>query len=158
MASRLPERWRDTLLALRDDILEAVGRWFRRREEEKSRRDASERTALASWGSWSWPAIEVEDKVHAIEVRAELPGLSKDDFYLEVVGDYLVLRGEKRQEREERSDSVWYSECTYGAFTRWIPLPAEVDVQAAEAKFRNGRLEVRLPKRTPAKKIPVQVR
>ncbi|GIV04243.1 MAG: molecular chaperone [Candidatus Binatia bacterium] len=158
MARWLPERWRDALLELRNDVQDALTRWFRRRERAESPHEASESATVVPWGGWTWPAIEVEDKADAIEIRAELPGLSKDDFQLEVVGDYLVLRGEKRQEREERSDSFWYSECTYGAFTRWIPLPAEVNVPAAEAKFRNGRLEVRLPKLTPAKKISVQVR
>ncbi len=155
MATWLPEKWRDTLARLRSEVQEAISRWFLRRQDQD--RTASGDGEMVS-SSWNLPAIEVEETAEAVEVTAELPGLGKEDFQLEVVGNYLVLRGEKRREREEKHEGYWYSECAYGAFSRWVPLPAEVVPEKAEAKFRNGRLFVRLPKRTPAKKIPVQVR
>lgn len=157
MANWLPTKWRETLAQLRSDIQEAISRWVRKQEERKAPPTAED--TIAPWMSWDWPApaIEVDETAEAVAVTAELPGMSKDDFQLEVMGDTLVIRGEKKREREERHEGYWYSECAYGAFSRWIPLPAEVVAEKAEAKFRNGRLYVRLPKRTPAKKIPVQV-
>ena len=156
MVHWLPEKWRETLAQLRSDVQSAISRWLRRRDDQE--RAGVGETAVSPWTSWNLPAIEVEETAEGVEVTAELPGLGKDDFQLEVVGDYLVLRGQKKREREERREGYWYSECAYGAFSRSIPLPAEVLAEKAEAKFRNGRLRVYLPKRTPAKTIPVQVR
>jgi HSP20 family protein len=156
MANLLPAQWRRTLARLREDVQDALSRWLSRRKESASQ-DVEE-PRESGWSFPAWPAIEVDETADAVEVRAELPGLEKDDFRLEVVGDYLVLRGEKKREREEHREGFWYSECAYGAFTRWIPLPAAVVAERAQAKFRNGRLEVVLPKATPAKKIPVAVR
>ncbi|MCX8071709.1 MAG: Hsp20/alpha crystallin family protein [Candidatus Binatia bacterium] len=154
MANWLPEKWRETLGRLYDDVQRAITRWRRRLTGELA--VGGETVALPSWEGWGLPAIEVAESADAVEVTVELPGLSKDDFSLEVVGDYLVLRGEKKREREEKREGYWYSECAYGAFTRWIPLPVPVAAEKAEAKFRHGRLHVRLPKRVPAKKVPVE--
>lgn len=156
MPNLVPEKWRHTLGRLREDIQRAVSRWWPIRRSAQG--EGSEDRAVAWWGPAGLPAIEVEDTAETVEITAELPGLDKDDFHLEVVADYLVLRGEKKREHEERREGYWYSECAYGAFTRWIPLPCAVVPEKAQAKFRNGRLHVVLPKATPAKTIPVVAR
>lgn len=106
------------------------------------------------------PAVEVVDEDDEVRVTADLPGVDKDDFKVEVVGDRLTLRGEKKSDREERRGDYYYSERSYGSFSRTVRLPAEIDPDKAEAKFKNGELVVRLPKTEAAKarRVKVQVK
>ncbi|HEY8147990.1 MAG TPA: Hsp20/alpha crystallin family protein [Vicinamibacteria bacterium] len=97
--------------------------------------------------SWAFaPPIEVREDKGKLTVRAELPGLSKDDVKVEVTDEGLVISGERRNEDEQRGEGFYRSERSYGRFQRVIPLPDDVtDVQAAQAKFDNGVLEISLP-------------
>src|SRR5207244_1025244 len=97
--------------------------------------------------SWAFsPPIEVREDKGKLTVRAELPGLSKDDVKVEVTDEGLVISGERRNEDEQRGEGFYRSERSYGHFQRVIPLPDDVtDVEAAQAKFDNGVLEVSLP-------------
>jgi HSP20 family protein len=130
-----------------------LDRWLPDRE-----RESGEDTALMSMFERGGPALDVVDDDDEIRVTADLPGVDKDDFQIEVVGDRLVLRGEKKAEREERKGDYYYSERSYGSFSRTIPLPAEVDPDKAEARFKNGELRIRLPKTEEAKSRRVKVR
>lgn len=100
----------------------------------------------AGWGVLAGEVLDGEDKV---VVRLETPGMSKDDFDLEVVSDYLIVRGEKRVSREETQGRWQITECAYGRFERAIPLPAPVDSEQASASYDRGVLRVELPKRQP---------
>jgi HSP20 family protein len=91
-------------------------------------------------------ASEVHEGDDDVVVRLEAPGLEKDDFHVQVVGDTLVVRGEKRMEREEKRGHYHVMECAYGSFQRALPLPAEVDAGKTKAKYRNGVLHITLPK------------
>jgi HSP20 family protein len=111
--------------------------------------------------AWDFsPPIEVYEGKGKMTVRAELPGLSKDDVKVEVTDDGLMISGERRDENEERGEGFYRSERSYGRFQRLIPLPPDVtDVESAEAKFENGVLEVSLPvpeTRSRRREIPVQ--
>ena len=110
--------------------------------------------------SWAFsPPIEVYEDKGKLTVRAELPGLSKDDLKVEVTDEGLVISGERRNEDEQRGEGFYRSERSYGRFHRVIPLPDGVkDVDAAEAKFENGVLEVSLPvpENRRRRQIPVQ--
>jgi len=79
-------------------------------------------------------------------VTAELPGLDEKDIEISISGDALILRGEKRQEEEEKGEDYYRMERRYGSFQRVIPLPCEVQVDKAEASYRKGVLTVELPK------------
>lgn len=92
------------------------------------------------------PAIEVMEEDAEIRVVAELPGVDQEDFTVELVGDRLVLRGEKRSSHEERKGDYYYSERSFGTFARTVHLPAEVDVDQAHGTFKNGVLKLVLPK------------
>ena len=92
------------------------------------------------------PPIDVEEKDDEIIIQAEIPGLDKDDFKVEIADDRLILRGQKKLENEERGRGYYYAEHRFGAFTRVIPLPSEVDVKKVSAKYKNGLLRVVLPK------------
>jgi HSP20 family protein len=91
-------------------------------------------------------ASEVVEGDADIVVRLEAPGMEREDFRVQVVEDTLVIRGEKRMQREQRRGHYHLMECAYGSFQRAVPLPAEVDIADAKAKYRNGVLSVTLPK------------
>ncbi|AGA92271.1 molecular chaperone (small heat shock protein) [Thioflavicoccus mobilis 8321] len=106
-------------------------------------REMAERSA-----GWGVLAAEVFDDDDKVVVRLEAPGMGKDDFDLQVMDDYLVVRGEKRLGREETVGRYHITECAYGRFERAIPLPEEVDSEQAGAVYRDGVLRVELPKTT----------
>jgi HSP20 family protein len=105
--------------------------------------------ALQGWqqGLWS-PQVEVREQGNNIVVRADLPGLSKDDIDVEIEDDTLVIQGERHNDWEDQNEEEGYyrSERSYGSFYRAIPLPQGVDQNACNASFKDGVLEVTLPK------------
>lgn len=92
------------------------------------------------------PAVDVSETEEAVLVNAELPGMAPEEVELHVEQSYLVLRGEKKAEREEKKENAVHKECSYGSFSRSIPLPAEIQADKVTAKFKNGVLRVTLPK------------
>jgi HSP20 family protein len=106
--------------------------------------DLPERFAEAELAVWA-PEIEVFDRAGQYVVRADLPGLKKDDVRVEVTDNALILEGERRKEHEERKEGFYRSERSYGRFSRAIPLPEGVDTEDVKAEFKDGVLEVRLP-------------
>ena len=110
--------------------------------------------------SFSAPAIDMSEDDKAYKISAELPGLDPKHVDVSVSGNTLVLKGEKRQEKEEKDKNYHYSERAYGSFQRAFELPASVDHPKIAADFSNGVLTITLPK-TPAaqkqqKKIEVK--
>ena len=97
------------------------------------------------------PAVDVVDEDKAIKVTAELPGLTKDELQVELNGDYLTLRGEKKNESEREENGAFRTERFYGYFERTTPLPADLDRDRLEATFDNGVLSVRIPKAASSK-------
>jgi len=85
--------------------------------------------------------------------------LSEKDIHVDLDGQRLVLRGEKKATHEDRRGTYYYSECRYGSFYRAIPLPCEVDADKVNATCKNGVLRVQLPKTasSKAKRIPVSI-
>jgi HSP20 family protein len=102
--------------------------------------------ALATFPSWSLLAGELEETAKDMVVRVELPGMDKDDCQIRIEGNVLYLSGEKRFERDTDESTYHVMERAYGAFQRSIPLPRNVNIDQAEASFKNGVLIVRLPK------------
>jgi HSP20 family protein len=97
---------------------------------------------LATWV----PQIEIFERKGELCVRADLPGMTKDNIDVEITGNTLVLRGERRSEHEEEEEQGYYrTERSYGSFYRTIPLPEGIDAENAEASFRNGVLEITMP-------------
>jgi HSP20 family protein len=106
---------------------------------------------------WGVLAAEVYDDDNAVTVRLEAPGMKKGDFDIEVVDDYLVVRGEKRYEKERKEGRFHVTECADGVFERAVPLPAEVDVSKAKARDKRGVLSVTLPKTTASRRRRITV-
>jgi HSP20 family protein len=93
---------------------------------------------------WS-PQIEVFEREGQLVVRADLPGLSKDDVKIHITDDQLIIEGERRQEHEENEEGFYRSERIYGSFYRSIPLPEGVSDEDVKASFRDGVLEIKMP-------------
>jgi HSP20 family protein len=105
------------------------------------------------------PPVEVFERDNNLVVRAEMPGLDKDDVKVELTDDGLVIQGERRREREERVEGGYRSEIEYGRFYRMIPLPEGANVDQTQARMNNGVLEVTIPMaeaRRPRRSIPVE--
>ena len=103
-------------------------------------------TALVTFPRWSLLAGELEETCKDVVVRFELPGMDKSDCTIQIEGNVLHLTGEKRFERDTSDSTYHVMERAYGAFQRSIALPRNVNVERAEASFKNGVLTVRLPK------------
>jgi HSP20 family protein len=95
-------------------------------------------------GIWS-PQLEVFEREGQFVIRADLPGLSKDDVKVDITDEALTIQGERRQEHEEQREGYYRSERGYGRFFRRIALPEGVNADAAKASFRDGVLEITLP-------------
>jgi HSP20 family protein len=105
-----------------------------------------------------WPSVELQDDEKQLTVVAELPGMNEKDVEVMLENDVLVLRGERRSEREDVNRQ--FSERYYGRFERHIPLPVEVQADRIEAQFRNGLLTINMPKsenaRSHTRRIPIR--
>jgi HSP20 family protein len=134
----------------------AITRFTPGKRVPEDERDAGREIAERSTG-WGVLAAEVFDDDNQIVVRLEAPGLDKSDFDLEVLDNYLVVRGEKQIERERTEGRYHVTECAYGRFERAIPLPDEVDSSQARANYKNGVLRIELPKAIPRRRQTINV-
>ena len=103
------------------------------------------------------PNVEMFDRKAEIVVKAELPGVGKDDIDLTVTKEALPIKGEVKKEEEIQEDDYYLSERRYGSFSRTLPLPAEIDSSKVKAHFRNGILEIILPKKEDVKPQEIKV-
>ncbi len=105
------------------------------------------------------PAIEVKQEKDKLIVRAEIPGIKKEDVNVNIADGSLTLEGERKQEKEEKREGYFHSERSYGKFMRSIPLPEGAKIDQATAQFKDGLLEITIPvpevKET-GRQIPIQ--
>jgi HSP20 family protein len=138
-----------------------MDRWF-----DEFRRDFETHFWRPGW--WSGPLtdtrlrqplVDLIDEGSSFVVKAELPGISKEDLDITVTEDGIEMRAETHQEAEQQEEDYFFRERSYRTFHRSLALPAEVLADQAEATLKDGVLEVRLPKKEPAPKArPVKVR
>jgi HSP20 family protein len=106
------------------------------------------------------PRMDVAETERGLEVRAELPGLSEKDLEVSLTDRMLTIKGERREEAEEKKKDYHVQECSYGRIERTVYLPDGLDVEKAKASFKNGVLTIELPKteqaRAGTRKIQVQ--
>jgi len=102
------------------------------------------------------PNVEIYDRKNEIVFRAELPGVKKEDIDLSITKDSLTLKGEIKKE-EETETAYYVSEISYGSFARTVALPVEVESEKAKATFKNGILELVLPKQEEAKPKEIKI-
>jgi HSP20 family protein len=107
--------------------------------------DTWEDQVIRHSADWGLLATEVQEDGESVIVRMEVPGMEKADFDIDVIDNHLVVRGEKRVQKERRDGRFHVMECAYGSFERALALPVEVDGHAADARYRRGILTVTLP-------------
>ena len=135
----------DSVLALRDQIDQLFDEFFEKPFGLRLFDDRFE--ALAKFS----PTIDVSETEKEIRVVAELPGMEVEDIEIELHDDYLTIQGEKKSEKEEKSERFHRSERSYGSFHRTISLPTEINSEKVDAKFKNGVLNITLPKTSTGK-------
>jgi HSP20 family protein len=103
------------------------------------------------------PAIDIEEKDGTIEVKAELPGMKKDDIKVTIHDNMLTLSGERRHEKETDHQTFHRVERAYGKFIRTIALPVPVSADKIKAQYRDGVLQVTLPKPEALKPADIKI-
>lgn len=93
------------------------------------------------------PHVDISEGKKAYSIRVELPGIDREDVSITVEGQSLTIRAEKRRDRQEDDEGVHWAESSYGLVQRTLSLPDDADGEAIDARFRNGVLKLKLPKR-----------
>lgn len=104
------------------------------------------------------PAVDIKETEDALVLRAELPGLTKDDVKITLENQVLTLSGERKFEKEAKGESYHRIERSYGAFTRAFTLPTHVKTEKVDATFADGVLTVTLPKMEESKPRHIAIR
>jgi HSP20 family protein len=149
-AAQSPARPRDVFDAMRQEVDRlfdrfdiAGGRW----------------PALMARGEQGFmvPSIDVRDTGTALMIEAELPGVTEKDISVTVADGVMTIKGEKKQQREEKQDNFYLSERSFGSFERSLALPESLDEANIEARFEKGVLHVTVPKKPEAVKARKQI-
>lgn len=115
-------------------------------------------SAEGTWSSGAWmPPVDIYESDDALVVKAELPGFSKEDITVELKNNTLMLRGERKREAEMKEGNYHRMERTCGVFQRSFVLPTTVDQQKVKATYKDGVLELSLPKVEAAKSRRVAI-
>ena len=103
------------------------------------------------------PVVDVYETDQDLVVKAELPGVKKENVEVSIRDNALHIKGEKKEEKEEKTETYHRVERVYGKFERVIPLPTDVKVEAAKAEFKDGVLEIRIPKAEGSKEKKIEI-
>ena len=101
------------------------------------------------------PVVDIYENDDGIVVKAELPGVKKEDIKVDVEGRYMTLKGERSSENEVKEDKFYRRERSYGRFKRVFTLPVEIDPKAIKAEYKDGVLNITIPK--PEERKPKQI-
>lgn len=104
------------------------------------------------------PSLDVSETENNIVVKAELPGIDPKEIDISLTDDLLTIKGEKKQEKEEKDENYHRVERSYGAFTRSLRLPQEVRSEKIEANYKDGILKITLPKSEEAKRKEIKIK
>jgi len=119
--------------------------------------DAPTRRDESLFADWA-PAVDIQETDKEYLVKADLPEVKKDDVKVELQDGMLTVEGERRQEQEEKGKKFHKVERSYGRFVRRFALPTEVDSGKVQAEFKDGVLNVHLPKTATAKPKAIEVK
>ncbi len=103
------------------------------------------------------PAVDISEDENEIVVKAEIPGIDQKDLEIDLTGDVLTIKGEKKEEKREETKNVHRLERSYGYFTRSFGLPCEVESEKVEAKYKDGVLSLKLPKADACKRKSTKI-
>jgi HSP20 family protein len=132
------------LVQLRDEI----GRWFEGPERSKIEKKT---------GAWS-PSVDIKETESDITVKADLPGLNKEDIDISIDNDMLVIKGERKLEKEEKDKDYIRMERSYGSFYRSFTIGVPVKEDEIKASYKNGILEITVPKAEVKKAKKVEIK
>ncbi|HKU43535.1 MAG TPA: Hsp20/alpha crystallin family protein [Polyangiales bacterium] len=131
-----------------DRLNRVFGRWPLAREKDKD--------AMIAF-DWA-PAVDISENNEEFILKAELPGVNKDDVKVAVEDGVVRIEGERKQEKEEKDKKFHRIERSYGSFMRTFGLPGNIDEAKIQAQFKEGVLTVRLPKSSAAKPKAIEVK
>jgi len=134
------------------DLAAATSRWHRLFGNS----DLWEANDLVAAGDWV-PAVDIVEGNNEVVLKAELPGLEISDVTISVENNMLILRGERRADKEVHKENYHRMERSYGAFNRSFTLPATLDTDKVRADFKNGVLTITLPKKETVKGRTIEV-
>ncbi|MCK5554386.1 MAG: Hsp20/alpha crystallin family protein, partial [Deltaproteobacteria bacterium] len=119
---------------------------FRREMDRLWENFFGERPLPKIWEREWAPSLEMSETKDNFVVKAEVPGIDAKDIDISLTGDVLTIKGEKRQEKKEKEEDYHLVERSYGSFSRSVRLPAEVESDRIKASYKNGILNITLPK------------
>lgn len=155
--SFIPKKWGEDKGV---DVFSNLHRQIDRVFDDFSQRGHWPFQAMSSDNGKLTPRVNVSESDKEIEITAELPGVEEKQIDVNLAGDLLTIKAEKKSEEETTEKDYHLVERSYGKFERTMRLPCEVDAKKVEAEFKNGILTVTLPKSPEVKaknqKIPVQ--
>lgn len=96
--------------------------------------------------SFLMPVMNVSENDNHVNVKVELPGISEKDVTIESINNQLIIKGEKKEEKEEKETNYYVRESSYGSFLRTVSLPFEIDINKSTATFKNGVLHISVEK------------
>ena len=105
---------------------------------------------------WS-PSVDISDEKDKIIVKADLPGVKQDNLNVDIEDGVLTIKGERKEETEKKEKNYYQSECFHGNFVRSFTLPSTVDAAKTKAAYKDGVLEIVLPKKEEAKTKSIKV-
>ena len=135
-----------------EDVSTRLGRFFQ--QPGLARRVDDDGVFFADWA----PAVDAQETDKEYIVKADLPEVRKEDVKVAIEDGVLTLEGERKQEKEEKNKKFHRVERVYGKFVRRLALPLEVDAQKVAAEFKDGVLNVRMPKAEHAKPRAIDVK
>ena len=103
------------------------------------------------------PKVDVIDRDNEVFIKAELPGIDKKDIEVTMNGNMITIKGTSKKEEKEEKGEYYRCETTQGAFSRSLSLPAEVNIDKSSAKFKDGVLELSLPKMEHSKRRSIKI-
>ena len=131
------------LFGIKRDLDRFLGRW-----------DDDEEASMALWR----PAVDIFEDENSIVLRAELPGMKKEDVKINLENNVLSLRGDRKFDKEVKKENYHRIERAYGSFCRSFTLPTNVDKSKIEANYKDGVLEVTVPKSEEAKPKEIEIK
>lgn len=103
------------------------------------------------------PSSEITEEENQYLLKVDLPGVKKEDVKVEVSGDTMTIKAERKTEKEEKSKKRFLSEISYGSYVRSFSLPQSIDEKKVDAKFENGVLQIAIPKTETSKSKQISV-
>jgi HSP20 family protein len=137
------DQWTSGPYGLMRQMQDEVDRWFGRFGIDRGWTSPSAWLTRAGEQAGDWmPAIDAFQRGNEFVIRVDVPGLTRQDLSVEIGDDAVTIRGERKHEERDEREGVFWSERSYGSFSRVVPLPPGAISESAKATFTNGVLEV----------------